>query len=439
MTVLLLVGLYTALAPKQYMTEAQDYFTVAGGGTDSDMYQGSIYVSSQMGSYRSLAASPLILDPVIKELGLDMQSEDLAGKLAITSPEDTSIVIIQAHDTDPKRAQDICNSVAKHLAQAAVDLSPRRASGKHMADAQVLMPAALPTVASAPNPYNNAIMGIAAALAAGLAAALLRGLLDPKIRTSRQLVRSRDTGALLAVLPKDDAVQGGGRFDPSHSVALEQLPANFLQGRIDDDRRPIAVVTSGDRGEGKTTVSLELARGLAASGLSVALVDAAVNSGGLGEKLGVKSGAPGLSEVLAGSIPLPKALHRPQAEPGLSVLPVGSGGLPAVAMIGSAAMRRLLVELGGTYDAIVIDTPGLGESTLAKTLSDLATDAIVVATPQTTREELAAVMERIQAHDGLAVSKVLNKASASDPAQGLEGRHASVTPLELPPRARFGS
>jgi capsular polysaccharide biosynthesis protein len=54
-----------------------------------------------------------VLDKVVKQLGLPQSPEALAGKITVTSIDNSQVVSIGVTDTDPKRAADIANTTAR--------------------------------------------------------------------------------------------------------------------------------------------------------------------------------------------------------------------------------------------------------------------------------------------------------------------------------------
>src|SRR5207244_12924117 len=82
------------------------------------------------------------------------------------------------------------------------------------------------------------------------------------------------------------------------------------------------MVTSATAGEGKSTTAANLALAATLQGKSVILVDADMRNPSLHPLIGVPCG-PGLSDVLAGDLPISTALH-PTDIPHLLLLPAGS-------------------------------------------------------------------------------------------------------------------
>jgi len=120
--------------------------------------------------------------------------------------------------------------------------------------------------------------------------------------------------------------------------------------------RSVAVV-SGVRGEGKSTVSCNLAIGLASlsAGRRVALVELDLRRPSLAEKLGLRPRA-GIEAVLEGGATLPDACI-PLKDPALDVYLVQEPRRAAHELLVGDALSRLVEELSSRYATVVVDTP----------------------------------------------------------------------------------
>jgi succinoglycan biosynthesis transport protein ExoP len=117
------------------------------------------------------------------------------------------------------------------------------------------------------------------------------------------------------------------------------------------------VVTSTRPGEGKTTVSVNLAIALAQQGSRVILVDADLRRPSVHRALGFRN-IRGLSGYLSGlSDWAPCVL--PGLSPGLDTLPAGRSARNPIALLSSTRMRILISQLLEEYDYLIIDSPAL--------------------------------------------------------------------------------
>lgn len=148
----LLVGLGLSMAlPKSYTASTRLFFTVAGGSSVTDVNIAATFTSGQMTSFGEVATSPIVLDPVIRELGLQESPQALAQDVTVTIPEDTVVMQINASRHDPAEAAQIANAIAHHLGTAVTELAPTNNKGNPIVSAEVISDAAPPTDPSAPN------------------------------------------------------------------------------------------------------------------------------------------------------------------------------------------------------------------------------------------------------------------------------------------------
>jgi polysaccharide biosynthesis transport protein len=132
--------------------------------------------------------------------------------------------------------------------------------------------------------------------------------------------------------------------------------------------RGVLGITSVRPGEGKSTVSLNLAGTLAFSGASVLLIDADMRRPGLSRHLGITTG-PSLVEVALGQVAWTDVIWKADP-PSLDILPcVRSGGLGHVAeLLAAKSITTLLEEARHRYDHVLVDLAPLGPVVDARVL-----------------------------------------------------------------------
>ncbi|MDX6766258.1 MAG: polysaccharide biosynthesis tyrosine autokinase [Candidatus Methylacidiphilales bacterium] len=155
-------------------------------------------------------------------------------------------------------------------------------------------------------------------------------------------------GRRLAILSADDERQ-------VYSEAFRNIRSSLLYMAIEGERPRVLAVTSAIPGEGKSTISLNLATTMAFAGSKVVLVDADMRKGVLHEDLEMESG-PGLSQVLGQKAGW-RDVIRPSGIPGLDFIPRGKTSTQVGEMLINPVTTLMIRELKETYDYVVIDTP----------------------------------------------------------------------------------
>jgi capsular exopolysaccharide synthesis family protein len=167
------------------------------------------------------------------------------------------------------------------------------------------------------------------------------------------------------------------------------------------------VVTSAHPGEGKTTTSTNLAATYARQGIKVVLVECDLRRPSLGRYFGIDREVD-LMDVLFEDQDWRKAIQLTKM-PGLYVI-LGEKSFPrAGESLGGPEMKRLLAELSGEYDMVILDTSPLLVSTDAIVLGPLA-DAVllVVRSTRTDRRTMVDVVRRLRESGSNVIGTILN-------------------------------
>ncbi|MEZ4281073.1 MAG: CpsD/CapB family tyrosine-protein kinase [Myxococcota bacterium] len=169
----------------------------------------------------------------------------------------------------------------------------------------------------------------------------------PSIRRTIELSREKDEHWRARAVIVDPESSSAVRF-PHLAVRI--------RAALDASRVPSLLVTSALKGEGKTTVSTNLALALAmiASDRRVAFVDLDLRSASVAAVMGVRKG-PGIEDVMAGSCELEAACLSTDVA-SLDLYPVLRPTRQAHELLGWAA-ERVLEELVERYDYVIADGP----------------------------------------------------------------------------------
>jgi capsular exopolysaccharide synthesis family protein len=426
-----LVGLIHALtAPVSYRSTASAFFSLTTGSSASDLVQGSTYAQNQVQSFALLATTPAVLQPVVDELGLTIGPEDLAAQIQAQVPVGTVIVKVTATDASARTSAQLANAVVASLSKVVEDIAPKDDAGKATVLATTVAPAQVPAAPSSPDVPLILAAALVIGLVLGAGQAWAREAVDTRVRDAEALadVTDRPIIGTVASWPArtgDPVVVAAAPYS-SQSESFRHLRTNLQFLRLADD--PIAgahvlSITSSLAGEGKSTVSTNLAVALAQTGARVLLVDADLRRPTIAGLLRLE-GSVGLTTVLARQAALVD-LVQPWGEHGLHVLP--SGPLPPnpAELLGSPVMRRLVEQMRRRYDYIVFDSAPLLPVADAVVLSRLVDGTVVVAQAGRVRTgQLGQALANLAQVSAPVVGLVLNRVRRDEGTYEYERRDA---------------
>lgn len=166
-------------------------------------------------------------------------------------------------------------------------------------------------------------------------------------------------------------------------------------------------ITSFNKGEGKTTTSINLAISMAKIGMNVLYIDADLRKTSLLKNSNENN--LGLSNILLSQITMEDAVNRTNIR---SLNYITSGGLTLYAgeLISSNKFSQFLQEVKVQYDLIIIDTPPLGKVIDGVVIAAQTDGTVIVIASNTTKTHHTAMMkEQLSKANANIVGVVLNK------------------------------
>ena len=159
--------------------------------------------------------------------------------------------------------------------------------------------------------------------------------------------------------------------------AFKTLRTNFLF--CGDDIKTV-LITSCVKNEGKSTISLELAKSLALSEKKVLIIDADLRKSVFATKYTINSeNVVGLSEFLSGQATYEDVVYGTQNE-NLSLIFAGAVPPNPVELLSSKKFKALIEKVRELYDYVIIDAAPLGAVIDASAISAFVDGAILVIT-----------------------------------------------------------
>lgn len=400
---------YTATRTEQYQATVSVFLSLSRGDTAGELVQGSAYAQNLVDSYARIASMPIVLEPVIAELGLDVTASQLSNSLQAGALVDTVLIEITATRPTATGAADLANAVAEQLGETVTSLTPTQTDEDQAVRIAVVEPATVPTAPAFPPTRRNLAAGLLVGLALGITWALLRELLDTKIRTESDVTRIT-AAPLVGVIGQDrgTSLEGILRGDVrSHRVeAYRRMRTNIEYLNYEGQIRSI-VVTSPLPGEGKSTTATNVAMRIAEAGKEVLLVDGDLRRPVGASRLGLV-GTVGLSTVLSGRVELEDAIQATPQEH-LHFLAAGEPPPNPSELLGSPRMRRLLHEDAQAFDYVIVDSSPALPVTDPVVLAQVADAVLVVVSARKThRSDLEQMLKMIDQPGVGPIGVVLN-------------------------------
>ena len=417
---------YASFQPKVYAASSSGYVTVGESGT-VDVLSGSSAAKERARSYAAIVSSEAVAQKIKQNNPeLSLTTGQIRASLTATAGDNVALIIVNAKASSPKNAQLLANGALQATADyiKEIEQNPGNAQALVNGDSTAASPAGGNTVrviplnnASvnppliAPNYQQNTLTGAGTGLVLVYAAIFLRRALDQRIRTRDDATKA--TGAsILGVLPvsddlNEDNIVKGDTDDHIAQESIRQLRTNLRFVNVDTPPRSF-IVTSAVPGEGKSTVSLSLARAMADAGSPVILIDADLRRPTVAKKLKLDAKV-GLTQVLAGQVEIANAVHQLD-ESNLFVLPAGRIPPNPSELLGSDKMRQLINELSEEF-IVVVDVPPLLPVTDASLLSHSVDGVILVGSiGRSHREQMTEASNTLKKVNANLLGMVLNQA-----------------------------
>ncbi len=323
--------------------------------------------------------------------------------------EDANAAPIRALEDRADAGRDMLHNMTLQADQLAQEASLTRP------DARIVSAAAPPDTSD--GPHRGLILAAAAGLGLclGLLLAGLAEALDTSFRAGGDL-REATGLPCLAQVPEVGRPHSAV-LDSPFGLFAEQMRA-LQTGLAITGNATVIAITAARPGEGKTTLTIALARALAAAGRRVVAVDGDIRQPSFDPIFNL-GGAPGLTDHLSGKAAIDDIIFL-DPESTLAVVPAGGQAQSALALFLSPAMPGFLAALRMRYDIVLIDIPPAFALAEGRVLARLADGALLcVRWGDTPRRVVTAAVSLLRESGVLLLGAVLTRVDAKT--QGRSG------------------
>lgn len=359
------------------MYQSRAMFTVSSGYSSDDILSYSYYYDNEAAKQLAAAFPYMLGTDVMNELVKnELGVSYINGSIRAEAVADTNLFILTVTSSDPQDAYDILEAVIASYPRVAL----------YMVDYSQVIMKSEPTVPTAP--YNSfswkgsAVKGGILGLGLSCLAALVLAMMRKTIFSAADLKASANVPILASVARTSAKKRRSGKgmislthagVDPDFVEAMRGLRIKLLRTMTEPGAQVI-LVTSTLPGEGKTTISTNLALSLASSGLRTVLIDTDLRKQDTKAAVGVNDTRPGLPEYMTDSNIKVASMLSPV--PGSSLEVICSTAAKRRPPMNAHKLEQLIERLRPDYDYIVLDTPPCGIISDAKFICRCA-DAIV--------------------------------------------------------------
>ena len=359
------------------MYQSRAMFTVSSGYSSDDILSYSYYYDNEAAKQLAAAFPYMLGTDVMNELVKnELGVSYINGSIRAEAVADTNLFILTVTSSDPQDAYDILEAVIASYPRVAL----------YMVDYSQVIMKSEPTVPTAP--YNSfswkgsAVKGGMLGFGLSCLAALALAMMRKTIFSAADLKASANVPILASIARTSAKKRRSGKgiislthagVDPDFVEAMRGLRIKLLRAMTEPGAQVI-LVTSTLPGEGKTTISANLALSLASSGLRTVLIDTDLRKQDTKAAVGVNDTRPGLPEYMTDSNIKVASMLSPV--PGSSLEVICSTAAKRRPPMNAHKLEQLIERLRPDYDYIVLDTPPCGIISDAKFICRCA-DAIV--------------------------------------------------------------
>lgn len=398
--------------PREYEASASLLFRNPGFSSalfGSSVFEPSLDPARESTTNLQLVKSRAVAAAVRSKLDLNTRPSDLLEDVEVEERTNSDVVDVRVRDENPRVAARLAGefanqyvlfrqradrrkiSAAEDLIRVRLAQLPPEATAERTqlqealqklialeavqtGNAELIDRAEVPTVAASPQTRRDVAAALLVGLALGLFLAFLLDVLDRRVKSSEEFEEIYRVPALVTI-PQNTFVgrrarDGGAGFEPFRML-YSSLGFLAVSGPLRH-----VLVTSAVAEEGKTSVAVNLARAVAMSGRSVALIEADLRRPSFRRHIESDTEVEGLTNALVGRKTAAELMTYLNPEdlstglPGHEDVDLGvrgtvgvlqSGPVPpnSAELLRSERMEELLEEVASTHDFVIVDAPPL--------------------------------------------------------------------------------
>jgi uncharacterized protein involved in exopolysaccharide biosynthesis/Mrp family chromosome partitioning ATPase len=378
----------------------QDYIAQSAGGTRVD----TTVATGTDG--RATLIQQLVLAES-EATGQQRQAEQLQKEIAKLNAALKSLPANQAQLLELQRQVDVAEGVYKGLV-AQVQQNNINAFDTYP-NVQVLDPAKVDSKPSGPNRSITLLSGLMASLIGSIALVLF-------LESRNPLLSPKDLQSIkFPIVVRIPRLRNSGlswQVGTETEVEFQRLASAISLQPLNDRR---LLITSAIMGEGKTTVTLGLARALADLGFRVLLVDGDFRKAELSRRLGY-----GRERESADAVRLANEVQQPiSVEPSLDLLPTlpKQGKIVELVRRGRFEQSLAVAESADNYDYVLVDSAPVSLTSETALMANVVPNVLFVVRPGTSySNSVNESLDQLDQHRAKILGLVINGVEANSKA-----------------------
>lgn len=328
---------------------------------DSTQYYNSQAVEQVVSSFPYIISS----EDMQERLRLSLNTSWINGSIHAQGVGETNLFTLSVTSSSPQDAYDILVAVMDNYPQVASYV---------VGDTQLFV-IDEPVVPTEP---DQTFQGTSTAVKGGLVGLCLGLALTLLLALSRKTVQHKDDLKRLTAVPclgtiplvrvkrRSKGIEGkvsvlNDRLGDRLAAPINGIQVQLLR-KFQGERQgaQVILVTSTTAGEGKTTVSFNLAASLSQSGKRVILVDADLRHQVIKKRFGITAPSAGLLELSRAPMPDVSRVLIPVENTSLQLLAGDNRIASPMGILDSVKMRKILNQTRSLADYVIIDAPPAG-------------------------------------------------------------------------------
>lgn len=356
-------GMYyysTRIVPETYTASGTIYVNNGSANLADYQYTSSsdLYSAVQLTkTYLVVVKSDKVMNAVVERLSNDypiITASEISSSLSMGNVSDTAVVSVTSRTGNAQMSADIVNAVMEYAPDEII-----RVVGA--GSVEILDYAKVPVIPDDRNSLHKGMVGAMSGVVFAMCILAILYLMNRRLTDTQELTDNYKPPILASIQRLDMKKPEADAFILSNRSPMEVLE-NYAKLRMNllytlvGKKSHTVVITSSISGEGKSTISSNLAISCAMGGRKVLLIDGDLRRASQREIFGFDQRVKGVSDILVGNCGWRDVILKKVRET-MDLLPAGHFPPNPAELLESNEMRQLLKQLEEEYDLILIDMP----------------------------------------------------------------------------------